>query len=610
MSSSQLSKKLKHFFILVGIGYYTPGSALLDKHGRVYRLRNLNGAVKDVTDMLEYINSEKFLESPRIIVLKSSKPTEIESKDPSEPEDERPTYENILRVFREVATEVEKAGGGIVHIHFSCHGVTVKTNYPQIKGVEGIDEAIAPYDIRTTDGEDTGQDATEHANMGDGTADSTGDTEDERTLGEWNESIKLPQDDTELMKTFRDVWAEGRSGWQANNVWLLPVRYDMFGACCLDEKAYEDVYNGKFGGAYTHALLKVLEDCRIQEKTPMLGQVYKRIVAMFRKDERRQTPVFVGNSDRHWLRETEGTNVRSLSVISSPCNRVILSEGLAQGVTKGSTYAIYPWYETDHGDISDRPLVVIDEVRPNQSSATWVASRCEAPNGSQAVLLRYKIDDIRIIINEELAESNEKYKEFCDFVRQERAIGGDEMDMIEIIKKGPTSNNRKGSTDNNNNNNNNNNNTTEGSTGNNATAPYTISNSLNVTGFNFSPYWGAQIFHPEDEDFDAMTGGKQTTVSWNVAPLPDDWDRSTDYVDCVKIFISEKSLSITTFQSVQMDDITVDTSVESRGDDSLMDLLLNLGAPDRGFTRETKGLSSKSPWITLMFRIRTVARTQ
>ena len=135
----------------------------------------------------------------------------------------------------------------------------------------------------------------------------------------------------------------------------------------------------------------------------------------------------------------------------------------------------------------------------------------------------------------------------------------------------------------------------------------TADKSLSIAGLNFSPFWGAKLFYPQNEEFDRISGNQSKTVSWLAERLPTSWDQSTDYIDYAKIFISEKQLSINTFRSVEMPDLneSAEMAVE-RGDDSLDELLDSIGMPGRGFVRQD--VSKVTPWITLMFKIRTKSK--
>ncbi|KAI1365836.1 caspase domain-containing protein [Xylaria arbuscula] len=718
MSTPQPSGILRHFFVIVGIGYYAPVDEVSGKCRS--RLRSLRGATVDAEAMLTYINSLKFPQPPRVYKLTSSIPTLQGSKEPPEPEHERPTYENIVRVLRDVTTAVQKDKKGIVHIHFSCHGIRVKTSYPQIKGQIGFDESIAPYDynragrpLRDVELGMLIQNMTKHGANVSTTFDcchagsvSRGD-EDESSSESENENADLDECDRtsntrggsnaaygpeqwrnstdplhvadELIHPFKEAWGDKKM--QHDSTWLLPVGYDMFGACCLDEKATEEAYGGKYNGVFTHTFIKVLNEFRVEGRTPTHERIRKRVLSSFRKEQIRQTPVFVGNSGRHWLRVTNGSNVPSLSVITADASRVILSEGQAQGVTKGSTYAIYQSLDEPIGDISDKPLVEVVQVVADKCSAKWVTQPCQVLIGAEAVLVKYQLDDLRIFMTPVTPRSDtfnaSKYDELRQFTTNH------DSDMIEFIED-PSSSQC-------------------------STAPFTvfvntdlkyqltrssdgapipmfpqsesadrfhryltqlarfetlkklhnpfyseqmedcleihingrnimsycawepsqlenlppldvkpgkvvvklrnrIKDTLNVTGINLSPLWGTNIFHPLDEDFDTIPGYHERQTTWYVDRLPEYWDKTTGYVDCVKFFISGKSLRINTFESVVMDPIDKAITGTFRGGLDLEELLLDLGLPDRGFKRRSDRESPEaSPWITLMFKIRTVA---
>jgi len=77
-------------------------------------------------------------------------------------------------------------------------------------------------------------------------------------------------------------------------------------------------------------------------------------------------------------------------------------------------------------------------------------------------------------------------------------------------------------------------------------------------------------------------------------------------MDCIKFFISEKSLSINTFRTVELEELVGGAGSAHRGDDDLEDFLLDMGAEDRGFTRGKAEISNSAAWIIVMFWLRTV----
>ena len=136
------------YALLIGIDCYLPNRL---SNGISYR--NLGGSVRDINHVEEFLLRQP--QKPKqIFKLTSSNPdfTELgEFPKPKEPESQLPTYKNIVAKFQEL-TETA-ASGDLVYIQYSGHGGRATTNYPQIKGENGIDEGLVPVDIGTGEGQ-------------------------------------------------------------------------------------------------------------------------------------------------------------------------------------------------------------------------------------------------------------------------------------------------------------------------------------------------------------------------------------------------------------------------------------------------------------------------
>ncbi|KAI0893977.1 hypothetical protein F4806DRAFT_503749 [Annulohypoxylon nitens] len=732
MSTPQPLDDPARFFILIGIPSYKPKNECNNPsidYGH-YKLSRLGGASTDIERLEEYIHQQRYRKAQIFKLTSSESP---EGMSPRERENQLPTYDNIVNLFKKVASQVEKAGGGIVHIHFSCHGIRVQTRYPQLKGAEGKDEAIAPYDLRekgqplrdvelailissfTRNGAKVSL-FCDCCHAGSVSRGDDGDEEDSceepegedlpsRGFGEGmlRYPIPIPSNDLSLRNSLREVWNPEFSDLSRNNEWMIkPVGYEFFGACCLDAETGEDIFDGKCGGVYTHTLLQALKEANEQRQVPMSGQIHERIVSIFKRSGRKQTPVFAGNKKRHWWTTSEGSDILSLSVISvtpegpqSPY--VTLSEGYAQGITEGSTYAIYPWHETDTTDISTRPRVQVFKLGQTTSRARWMnihdmIDGDVIEKGLQAVLVRYELDNIKIKLNSPSAPQEDisrKYREFGDLLRENQNM----LDVAETEESGDPSG-------------------TTFYVGVNIQRQYhleylrskqiihfplfpvhqdkdvffsylthlsrfealkrlsnpfhpdrlrkclkieiegrdimeycawdasqvedrpvfelratrereiaskftnTTCQSLSVTGLNFSSRWGVNIFYPcEEEEFATIPKNETINTTWQLEPPPQVDPADPDHaIEYVKFFVSEEDCKIHTFKSVCMKELLIDNQQvdgETRGEaqkweGSLDSLLSRLGAQDRGFNA-SKGTSPPTwPWITFMFRLRTI----
>ena len=136
------------YALLIGIDCYLPNRL---SNGISYR--NLGGSVRDINHVEEFLLRQP-QQPTQIFKLTSSNPDFTEFgklPKPKEPEQELPTYKNIVAKFQELTATA--TSGDLVYIQYSGHGGRAITNYPQIKGDNGIDEGFVPVDI----GEGKGQ---------------------------------------------------------------------------------------------------------------------------------------------------------------------------------------------------------------------------------------------------------------------------------------------------------------------------------------------------------------------------------------------------------------------------------------------------------------------
>ena len=357
----------------------------------------------------------------------------------------------------------------------------MKTYYPNLKGVGGIDEAIAPFDIRESGqclrdvelnillrrmikkggqislvcdcchsgsisrgGDDTKD--------GDGSdSDDGGDDDTKRSIARSildigctknddieDTSIHLPQNDDELSEILNQGWRSPDDTLKES--WLEAMGYELFASCHHNKRASERCFKppkgesgeGEWHGVFTYNLLSILNS----EMRPFTYyQLYSKLFSSFRQQKSEQTPVFAGNGSRHFLRTTELNINRSysLSVIEATCNYIVLSEGKAQAITIGSTYAIYPWHHTDFRDIDTRPTVEVVDVRPGRSKAIW--KQHQPTNlievGSQAVLIKYKLEKLQIRLSQSIHHEQDALKKFTQL--QRLLIIDEDGEFIEIV---------------------------------------------------------------------------------------------------------------------------------------------------------------------------------
>jgi hypothetical protein len=210
-------------------------------------------------------------------------------------EGQLPTYENIIHLLETVTTKAER--GDIVHIHYSSHGAQVTTVYPELKGPNGLDEAIAAYNICC--GGRYLHDVEIAARLEgmvqkdlivavvldschSGGAVRSGGGSVSRGIGRVDHSV-LPSDASGIARSLPSVVSKHyRSGVHpSEGSWLLePNGYKLLAACRLNEAANELENEGRWHGALTHYLLDSLKS-----RLPLThGTLHRRIQAEVQRD--------------------------------------------------------------------------------------------------------------------------------------------------------------------------------------------------------------------------------------------------------------------------------------------------------------------------------------
>src|SRR3954471_5578949 len=124
--------------LLIGVDCYLP-NRLPD--GSSYP--SLGGCVRDVKRIETFLRTSLGLTDGDITMLTAS--NQPGSREPAEPKEQWPTYENMVRAFRELTEKAQP--GEQVYIHYSGHGGRSRTAYPRLKGESGLDESLVPTDI-------------------------------------------------------------------------------------------------------------------------------------------------------------------------------------------------------------------------------------------------------------------------------------------------------------------------------------------------------------------------------------------------------------------------------------------------------------------------------
>lgn len=399
------------YALLIGIDFYKPNRL---SNGISYS--NLGGSVRDINHVQEFLLRQP-QKPTQIFKLTSSNPDLGEFPKPKEPESQLPTYKNIVAKFQEL-TETA-ASGDLVYIQYSGHGGRAITNYPQIKGGNGIDEGLVPVDIGTGEGQylrdlelamlmkkmvDKGLVVTlvmdcchsggtvrgEYANIrGLDTIDETDRpvsnlvASTEELAQHW---LSLTQEETNTSGVV------SRKGTAVAGMLPEVEGYVVLAACRPSEYAFEYAFDSKRrNGALTYWLLDTLNQ-------PMPGMTYKilhdRINAKIKTLFPQQTPMLMGEGERlifgsEYVQTEYAVKIMEVKVEGN-ITKVKLDAGQAQGLRKGAEFAIYSFGSKSFQEIEER--IAIAEITELGASDSWAEvtnildNKLKIEQGAQAVL--------------------------------------------------------------------------------------------------------------------------------------------------------------------------------------------------------------------------------
>jgi hypothetical protein len=332
--------------LLIGIDDYVPD--LLPDGSRY---PSLHGATRDAERVESFLRDQAGLTPERTLKLLSRTG---EDGVPTEPPERRPTYANMVAAFKRLAAEA--APGDRVLVHYSGHGARLSTEYREVKGAAGQDEALVPCDIAVPGSRylrdlelavlvrllvDRGLVVTLvldccHA----GGAMRTGPPPG--AVARKVHGVHLAPDASAvaernlLIRAWRRLREEDvRRRNVSVQSWLPVARYALFAACRPEELAYELPFEkGEPQGALTYWLLNALEQGGFEQRC---DKVQKALVAGVHGQIACQTPLFLGDGDRPFLGEAPARGILPPSpngpmvLRVDKAGRVLLSWGQAQG---------------------------------------------------------------------------------------------------------------------------------------------------------------------------------------------------------------------------------------------------------------------------------------
>ena len=418
----------KFYALLIGINYYES----IQTYPQLYK--NLGGCVRDIDLVDSYLKES--LKIPQEQIWKLTAPVE-ESDELSlfraTQGNILPTYENIVKAFAEITAAA--APEERVYIHYSGHGGRAITIYPELQGAGREDESIVPMDIASANGRylrdveiatllkrltDKGCITTvifDSCHSGGATRGDCAIRGNENNLVDSTpksqESLVASRE--ELIKNWKiltQAEPELAAGWlpHAND-------YVFLAACRPAEYAYEYAVNGgERHGALTYWMIDTLTS-----STSVLTykSLYSRVKGMIQSKFPQQLPMLIGNGEREVFGDKRSYKPYTVAVTGVDLSNqtITLEAGLAQGLSKGTRFAIYPFDVEDLADKAQQIAIVelSEEIEASSSTAKILDSEAggidvekEIQPGASAVMVTAPVELIRKVRLFELKEAGEK----------------------------------------------------------------------------------------------------------------------------------------------------------------------------------------------------------
>jgi hypothetical protein len=391
------------YALLIGVDFYFEHTL---PDGSFYP--SLGGCVRDIKHVEAYLTDPARLNLPRqnLIMLTA---TNTQGNFPVEPREQWPTYENMVAKFKELAARAQP--GDQIYIHYSGHGGRAPTIFADLKGDEGVDEALVPLDIgdpqarylrdvelyflidellqkglRLTVVFDSCHSG--GATRGFGGARKRGISVTDTTARPTDSLVASPG---ALASAWQRAVGTGTRESKPASGWLLePKGYTFFAACRANESAFEYPFNGtESNGALTYWLLDALRQAVPNTSYKM---VHDRILSKVHGQFEEQTPLLQGEGDLRVFGSDRITPFYTVPLleIDRAGNRVRLNAGEVHGIALGSQFALYPSDATDFSSTATRIALV--EVSEVNEVDCWAKIEAEGGDstldeGAQALLL-------------------------------------------------------------------------------------------------------------------------------------------------------------------------------------------------------------------------------
>lgn len=397
--------KSELYALLIGIDCYLPNSL---PGGYCYK--SLGGCVRDTKHVEAFLISRMGLKPEKILKLTSSCGN---GSRPKEPQEQWPTYENIIAKFKEVHAAAQV--GDQVYIHYSGHGGRTTTAYKDLKGSDGLDEALVPNDIGNSEARYVRdvelayllKEMVDNGLLVTVVLDSCHSGGATRGVGKGMPRTMSPDgygfDKTprptssdvasynELVAAWRGLYGHTRAAKPASGWMAEPKGYTLLAACRANEYAYEDYFNGnEKSGALTYWLIDSL---RSSGGSISYKMIHERILARIRSWAVEQTPQLQGEGDRAVFGSERISPHYAILVmqVDKDRKRIALNAGESHGLRVGDLLAVYPpSYPNLDSNEGRQALASISEVIGDSDSWAIITENygnTTVESGAQAVFL-------------------------------------------------------------------------------------------------------------------------------------------------------------------------------------------------------------------------------
>ncbi len=361
--------KPKCWAVLVGVNFYPH----LDVK------QQLEGCVRDVRDIQQYLNSKRILD---IEIFTASPPSDSMSKNPKEEPLLWPTYHNITTSLKRIIDQAQP--GDFVYIHFSGHGTQTPASSSKSSHKETGDLALVLFDEANGTRYLHGVELASLVNdmvqrdifvtlildccyAGSVVRHGNRECTTIRAI-DYDPLIDAAYPMSLELGDLRQADSTPLRDAHALPMWMIdPAGYTIFSACGPHEVAQELILKADYkSGALSHFLLRALKSCPGTEITTK--SLYHHLRAKIRTYWPTQTPMYYGRKDLSLFGKlpSEADTSRVNVLRSHGDKRLRLDAGLAHMVYKGDEYAIYPLAPPEDGTTSSTQALFhakVEDVR-------------------------------------------------------------------------------------------------------------------------------------------------------------------------------------------------------------------------------------------------------